>query len=76
MMKAFTATANQVGADAPDSAYFVEAMIGDGKVAYHRGPANVAFFTKEQAEIIARRACRTGNINPAHWMNARGGILK
>lgn len=75
-MKAFTATANPVGADAPANAYFVEALIGNGRVAYHRGPQNVAFFTKEQAERVAAQVRVAGHINPQHWMNARGGIFR
>lgn len=65
----------QVGGDAPDDAYYVEALLEDGRRVFHRGPMSVSFFTKEQAESLATRVFLTAKLNPEHWQTGRGGFV-
>jgi hypothetical protein len=50
-----------------EGCYTVVAHLGGGRALYHRGPVNYSYFTREQAERLARRVSRARAIDPAHW---------
>nr|WP_155624543.1 hypothetical protein [Burkholderia vietnamiensis] len=61
------ASAHKVGADAPEDAWYVSVLVSRGRILYHQGPRNVAFFTKEQAMQLANRVNEAKSIDTAYW---------
>jgi len=51
--------------------FVVEAFLGGGRVAYHEGPREFHFFTKEEAERLAGRVNATLKIDMARWNTGR-----
>jgi hypothetical protein len=66
------ANAYHVGNDA----YTVEVGIGRGQYAYHVGPGNFPYFTKEQAERLAERVSASGFIDTEFWTDGYCRALK
>lgn len=48
-------------------AYTVELSIGHGAFAYHVGPGNFPYFTKQQAEFVAKQVSSVGFIFTEYW---------
>jgi hypothetical protein len=58
-----------------DDAYTVALSIGGGQLAYHVGPGDFPYFTKEQADALAAKVSASGFVTPADWTDGYGRPL-
>ena len=47
--------------------YIVIAALGEGKVMYHQGPKNYAYFSKDEAESLVKKIEAKGSIDTQYW---------
>lgn len=74
-IKVISCNAFEVGGDAPEDSFYVEAVIEHPvRTATHR-PTGFAFYTREEAEAFALEVFLAGELESSEWVTPRGRPL-